>query len=258
MLAVLSWVIGKAVGRRFIRFQSQIRSDFNELEKTKNQLQYLALHDDLTDLPNRLFLIDFIEQKIKQSLLTDTSLAIMFVDIDDFKKVNDAFGHSTGDELLKVVAKRFESLLDQNSIVARFGGDEFVFCFSGLASAIEAEHKGMAVYDAFHDTFAIKGKSIASSCSVGVALFPQDAKHAEDLISKADTALYTSKARQKGGVLFYDESINQQVQYELTLEEELRGAMERDELYMLYQPQIHLETGKLVSVEALIRWNNAT
>ncbi|MGF1720276.1 cache domain-containing protein [Vibrio kyushuensis] len=256
LLAALSWFIGDAVGRRFMRFQKQIKQDFHELEETKDKLQYLALHDSLTELPNRLFLIEFIEQQLEKSRDNGNFLAIMFVDLDDFKKVNDAFGHSTGDRLLAKVGSQFETLLGKEDIVARFGGDEFVFCFSNLSCVLDAEKIGLDICDLLTKDFTISGKVISSSCSVGVALYPQDAHYAEDLIAKADTALYTSKARKKGHVLFYDESINQQVQYELSLEKELRCALKNDELYMVYQPQIDLNSGNLKGVEALIRWEN--
>ncbi|WGW01344.1 cache domain-containing protein [Vibrio sp. YMD68] len=256
VLAALSLFIGNTVGRRFLRLQHKINQDFHELEETKNQLQYLALHDSLTKLPNRVFLIDFINQQIKQCQGNGKYTAIMFVDLDDFKKVNDAFGHSTGDQLLAQIGAKFETLLNQNEIVARFGGDEFVFCFSNLSNVLEAENRGVEICQIFQEEFLIAGKVISSSCSVGVSIYPQDARDAEDLIAKADTALYTSKARKKGNVLFYDESINRQVQYELSLENELRCALKLGELYMVYQPQIDLNTGKLQSVEALIRWNN--
>ncbi|MEZ8823406.1 cache domain-containing protein [Vibrio amylolyticus] len=258
VLAALSLFIGNAVGHRFLRLQRQIKHDFHELEETKNKLQYLALHDSLTELPNRLFLIEFIRKQIKKSEQSNQHLAIMFVDLDDFKKVNDAFGHATGDQLLAKIGAKFETLLGHDDIVARFGGDEFVFCFSNLSNAREAEHKGSEIYKIFQEEFMISGKIISSSCSVGVSIYPQDASEAEELISKADTALYTSKARKKGHILFYDESINQQVQYELSLEKELRSALKRDELYMLYQPQIDLNNGQLEGVEALIRWKNPT
>ncbi|MGY3569183.1 bifunctional diguanylate cyclase/phosphodiesterase [Vibrio paucivorans] len=256
LLAVISLFIGHLVGQRFVRFQKQINADFDELKATKDKLQYQALHDELTALPNRTYLLDFIDQAKTKSLFSGKSLAVMFVDIDDFKKVNDAFGHSIGDQLLAMVSERFQTLLDDHSIVARFGGDEFVFCFSEIDSVLEAEQKGLEICNAFSDVFQINNKVVNSTCSIGVSIFPQDASNAEDLIAKADTALYTSKALKKGHVLFYDESINKQVQYELALENELRGALEREELYMLYQPQIHLNSERLVSVEALIRWNS--
>ncbi|MEF1290998.1 bifunctional diguanylate cyclase/phosphodiesterase, partial [Vibrio sp. M260118] len=255
-LGLLSLMIGKAVGKRFHRLQKQISSDFQQLESAKDQLQYQALHDSLTTLPNRVYLIDFIKQAIEQSSKDNRVTAIMFVDLDDFKKVNDAFGHSIGDKLLTKVGLQFEQLLNDNQLVARFGGDEFVFCFPNLDSVLEAEQIAANIRAVFQDEIEVEGKVISSNCSIGVSLYPQDGLNPEELIAKADTALYTSKARRKGKVLFFDESINKRVQYELTLEKQLRCAIKNNELYMVFQPQIELSSGKLKSVEALLRWHN--
>ncbi len=255
-LAIISLIVGKAVGRRFHRLQKQISSDFKQLEDAKDQLQYQALHDSLTTLPNRLYLVEFIQNAIKNSSKDESVTAVMFVDLDDFKKVNDAFGHTVGDKLLTEIGHQFEQLLTKDQIVSRFGGDEFVFCFPNLEGVLEAEQIATEIRRVFQQELEVDGKVISSSCSIGVALYPQDGLNPEELIAKADTALYTSKARRKGKVLFFDESINKRVQYELTLEKELRCAIKKDELYMVFQPQIDLHTGKMESVEALLRWHN--
>ncbi|WP_244225156.1 bifunctional diguanylate cyclase/phosphodiesterase [Vibrio aquaticus] len=255
-LGIISLMIGNAVGKRFRRLKTQISSDFRQLESAKDQLQYQALHDSLTSLPNRAYLIDFIRQAISSSSQDNTLTAVMFVDLDDFKKVNDAFGHSIGDKLLTQVGQRFDALLRSNQLVSRFGGDEFVFCFPNLGSVSDAERIAASIREIFQSEIEVEGKVISSSCSIGVSLYPQDGLNPEDLIAKADTALYTSKARRKGKVLFFDESINKRVQYELTLEKQLRCAIKNDELYMVYQPQIELCSGKIESVEALLRWHN--
>lgn len=255
-LGLISLMIGNAVSKRFRRLQKQISSDFQQLESTKDQLQYQALHDSLTSLPNRVYLIDFIQQAIASSSRNDNVTAVMFVDLDDFKKVNDAFGHAIGDKLLTKVGHEFDQILSDDQIVSRFGGDEFVFCFPNLASILEAEQIAADIRAIFQNELEVDGKVISSSCSIGVALYPQDGLNPEELIAKADTALYTSKARRKGKVLFFDESINKRVQYELTLEKQLRRAIKNNELYMVFQPQIDLSSGKLQSVEALLRWHN--
>lgn len=256
VLAIISLVVGKTVGKRFHRLQKQISSDFKQLESAKDQLQYQALHDSLTTLPNRVYLIDFIQDAILKSSKDERVTAIMFVDLDDFKKVNDAFGHSIGDKLLTEVGRKFEQILHDDQIVARFGGDEFVFCFPNLENALEAEQMATNIRRVFQQELNVEGKVISSSCSIGVSLYPQDGLNPEELIAKADTALYTSKARKKGKILFFDESINRRVQYELALEKELRCAIKNDELYMVFQPQIDLFSGKMESVEALLRWHN--
>ncbi|WP_334550924.1 cache domain-containing protein [Vibrio scophthalmi] len=256
ILGLLSWVVGKRVGLRYRIMQKQISRDFTQLQEAKSELQHQALHDSLTELPNRTFLIEFIQEAIRNANQETPLTAIMFVDIDDFKKVNDAFGHSVGDKLLTYVGHQFTEMLNDHSLVARFGGDEFVFCFPQLGSVLDAEEIAHQIRDIFKQEMVVDGKVISTSCSIGVSIYPQDGLNPEELITRADTALYTSKARRKGRVLFFDESINKRVQYELTLEKELRNAIRNNELYMVFQPQINLQSGQFESVEALLRWHN--
>lgn len=180
----------------------------------------------------------------------------MFVDLDDFKKINDRFGHEVGDILLQSISHKFSNLLEHDDIVSRFGGDEFVFCFPSLNSKSEAENKLRDVQSVFNQNFDINGKSITTSCSVGITMYPDDADNSLDLISKADIVLYKSKEKHKGGALFFDQSIDEQVNYEFSLEEELRAALDNNEITVVYQPQIDIKTGLLCGVEALSRWHN--
>ncbi|WP_254052642.1 cache domain-containing protein [Aliivibrio sp. EL58] len=258
LLTALSLGLSWYVGMRFDKFKKQIHSDFTLLEKTKNEMQHMALHDALTQLPNRLMLESKIELGIQYAREKGQSLAVMFVDLDDFKKINDRFGHEVGDILLQSISHKFSSLLKPNDIVSRFGGDEFVFCFPLLSSKLEAEHRLKEIQSVFNENFDINGKSISTSCSIGVTMFPDNADNSLDLISKADIVLYKSKAKQKGGALFFDQSIDEQVSYEFSLEEELRTALDNNEISVVYQPQIDIETGLLCGVEALSRWHNKT
>ena len=219
-------------------------------------MQHMALHDSLTQLPNRVMLESKIELGIQRAELSEKKLAVMFVDLDDFKKINDRFGHEVGDVLLKKISSKFSRMLKGQDIVARFGGDEFVFCFPLLTSVEEAEAKVELIKSVFNEQFLIHGKAISTSCSIGVAMYPSDANNSTALISKADIVLYKSKEKQKGGSLFFDQSIDDQVSYEFHLEEELRFALDRSEIFVCYQPQINIQTGKLCGVEALCRWNN--
>ncbi|MDG3085659.1 cache domain-containing protein [Vibrio hannami] len=257
VIALFSLSLSRMIAKRFQRFQSRINHDFNSLQTTKDQLEYLAQHDELTGLPNRSLLHNHILDGINFSKRNFTQLAVMFVDLDDFKKVNDLYGHSAGDKLLSEIGKKFETIMDNHDFVARFGGDEFIFCFSNLASVEQAQIKVEQIKEVFKRQFVIDGKVMFASCSIGVSMYPSDGDDPEDLISKADIVLYKSKARQKGDVLFFDSSINQQVQHDFLLERELRGAIERGELTAVYQPQIESTTGKLHGVEALLRWNNS-
>lgn len=258
ILTVLSLILSWYVGMRFNKFKKRIHSDFTLLEKTKNEMQHMALHDALTQLPNRLMLESKIEFGIQNARIKGNYLAVMFVDLDDFKKINDRFGHEVGDILLQRISHKFSDLLEGDDIVSRFGGDEFVFCFPSLSSKSEAENRLKDIQSVFNENFDINGKSISTSCSIGIAMFPDHADNSLDLISKADIVLYKSKAKQKGGALFFDQSIDEQVSYEFSLEEELRTALNNNEISVVYQPQIDIKTGLLCGVEALSRWNNKT
>ncbi|MBL4942041.1 MAG: cache domain-containing protein [Colwellia sp.] len=252
----LSLFLTKYLAKRFTLYENRINKDFTELNKVKVQSQYQALHDSLTTLPNRILLDEHIKQGILSSRKNNKSLAVVFVDLDDFKKTNDLYGHSVGDALLQHLGDSFNKLLEKSDSVARFGGDEFIFNFPELSSQAEAEHKVKAIQQIFDQEFIIKNKSIYSSCSIGVAMFPKDGENSEELISKADIALYKSKSEQKGRSLFFNESINKQVKRDFLIESELRLALAEKELTVHYQPQISVETGEILGVEALIRWQN--
>ncbi len=256
VVALFSFGIGRLIARRFTRFQQRISNDFANLNSTKDKLEYLAQHDELTGLPNRSLLHDHIERGIESSRAALSQLAVMFVDLDDFKKVNDLYGHSAGDLLLSEIGNKFEGIMGSHDFVARFGGDEFIFCFPNLASLEETQSKVEAIKNVFTQQFVIDGKVLFASCSIGVSMFPSDGDDPEELISKADIVLYKSKARQKGDVLFFDNSINKQVQHDFLLERELRGAIERGEISVVYQPQISAQSGKIYGVESLLRWHN--
>ncbi|RKF13773.1 EAL domain-containing protein [Alginatibacterium sediminis] len=256
ILGIISLYIGEMVSKRFLRFQSKINTDMTRLEDAKDRLHYQAHFDSLTGLANRIQLNQFITKAIKNSQDQHRLLAVMFVDLDDFKKVNDAYGHPIGDALLVELGKRFGPLLNENQMVSRFGGDEFVFCFPELENLQAAKQFAQDILAVFDDEFIIMGKTISTACSVGVAICPTDADNADELITKADTALYSLKANRKGRYLFFDDSIQQKLQYEMSLERELRGALENQELSMHYQPQVCLETKKIMAVESLLRWKN--
>ncbi len=256
LFMAISLLLSVQVSARFSRFQSKINNHFDELEQTRDQMQYMALHDVLTGLPNRILLIDNIEVALRKASHEGKKIAIAFVDLDDFKRINDLHGHSAGDSLLKKVGERFQNLLEGDDSVARFGGDEFVFCFPALDSVKEAERKVQLVKNVFTQSFEVSQRSLLTNCSIGVSMYPSDGMDVETLIRNADIVLYKSKAQNKGSVMFYDDSINEQVQQAFRLEEQLREAINNDEISVVYQPQIDIKTLKMVGVEALARWHN--
>jgi diguanylate cyclase (GGDEF)-like protein len=249
--------LGRQITTRFAAFQGKITHDFERLERTKNQMEFMALHDSLTGLPNRTQLHMRIRQEIELTKKNSNKLAVMFVDLDDFKKINDAYGHNSGDKLLQKLSMEFNDLAANEATVSRFGGDEFIFSFPNMASIRDIERKVESIGRVFTNEFQVDGHTMKTGCSIGVSVYPDDGDDPEDLITKADIVLYKSKAKEKGRALFYDQTINEQVQYDFKLEKKLRSAVALNEIYVVYQPQINASTGKLSGLEALARWNNA-
>lgn len=256
LMVGLSFVASHIIVKRFGKFQQRITDDFERLEESKNQMQYMALHDPLTGLSNRSALIEQIETGIEQSKDSQKKLAVIFLDLDDFKKVNDLYGHSVGDKLLECLSRKFESLLEPQDSVARFGGDEFIFCFPALDDKQHAIAKTSAVKSVFDEPLIIDGRLLTADCSIGVSMYPCDSDSAETLITNADMVLYRSKQNKKGSILFFDHEINQQIKDEYQIEQQLKHALRRQELSVVYQPQICTARGETVGVEALVRWNS--
>jgi diguanylate cyclase (GGDEF)-like protein len=256
LVMVISIWVGRLIAQRFKNFQQRINHDFGELEKAKDKMQFMALHDALTGLPNRSLLADMINNGIELARRKEKNLAVMFVDLDDFKKINDLYGHSVGDQLLEMVSHKFQALLDEGETVSRFGGDEFIFCFPDLIDKKAAEAKVERINNVFHDQFVLNGKILTIHCSIGISMYPTDSESSAGLIRKADIVLHKSKVQNKGKAMFYDDRIDAEVQFDYLVEEELRRAIYKNEISVLYQPQVDLKTGNMVGVEALARWNS--
>ncbi|CAM3574211.1 Phytochrome-like protein cph2 [Vibrio aerogenes CECT 7868] len=258
LLILLSAYVSHLIARRFNQFQQRIIDDVNHLEQTKNQMEYMAHHDALTGLPNRILMIKKINQSIRLARKHHRHVAVMFVDLDNFKNVNDLYGHTLGDQLLKVLGHKFKAIMDEKGFVSRFGGDEFIFCFPDLNNKTEAKAKIKIIRQTLETPVNIEGKTLSVGCSIGITMYPSDSADAETLISKADAALYKSKSHKKGEASFYDQSISEQIQFDLTIENDLQHALKKQQVYILYQPQINTTTGQIVGVEALARWNHET
>lgn len=255
-LTLSSLYVGNLIARRFEIFQDKIEEDFNELNTTKDNMEHMALHDALTELPNRVLMLTDMQESIQSAAANNEKLAVMFVDLDNFKNVNDMFGHHIGDLLLGVVSKRFKALSASCGTVSRFGGDEFIFCFKQLNNKKEAEDKANLIRESLSQPILVEGKSLSVGCSIGIALYPDNASTAEQLISQADTVLYKSKGVKKGQALFYSNNISAQIKRRMAIEHSLRHAIEAEELFVLYQPQMNASDQNLVSVEALLRWQH--
>ena len=225
-------------------------------EEAEQSLQHIAYHDELTGLPNKNLLIDRIDQSIKISLRDNQQMAILFLDLDRFKNINDSLGHTVGDKLLKEVSTRLYKTLRSHDTISRNGGDEFVIVLEKLKNSDVAVHVAKKIIACLTDTFNIFSHKIHIGASIGISIYPSDGDTPLILIRNADTAMY--RAKQAGGnqLQFYDKSMSNQLRDRLELENELHSALERNEFYMVYQPQINCKTGSTTGFESLVRWNN--
>ena len=226
-------------------------------EEAEQSLQYLAYHDELTGLPNRNLLVDRINQSIKISSRDNQQMAILFLDLDRFKSINDSLGHNVGDELIKEIPTRLYKILRSHDTVSRNGGDEFVVVLEKLKDTNEAVYVAKKIIQCLTETFNIQSHTIHIGASIGISVYPDDGDAPLILLRNADTAMY--RAKQSGGnqLQFYDESMSHQLRDRLELETELHNAIENNEFYMVYQPKVDCNSGKTVGFESLIRWNNA-
>jgi len=225
-------------------------------EQAEYELQHLAYHDELTGLPNKNLLVDRIKQSIKTSSRDKQQMAILFLDLDRFKNINDSLGHTIGDKLLKEVASRLYTTLRSHDTVSRNGGDEFVIVLERLKDSSQAIYVAKKVITCLTDPFEIHSHKIHIGASIGISIFPSDGETPLTLLRNADTAMY--RAKQAGGnqLQFYDKSMSNQLRDRLELENELHSALDNNEFHMVYQPQISCITNATTGFESLIRWNN--
>lgn len=228
-----------------------------EREEARQSIRRMAFYDALTGLPNRSFLLAQAQRSIVEMAREQAGLAVLFIDLDRFKQINDALGHASGDELLRVMAQRLRSVLRESDLVGRLSGDEFVLVLPRMNSTQVTSflERLMALLSC---PTTIAGTSVVVSASVGISLFPGDGLDMESLLHRADIAMYQAKRIERGSFSFYVEAMNRIAQDRLVMETALRNAMASDSLQLFYQPQIDLNSGRLVGVEALARWTHPT
>jgi diguanylate cyclase (GGDEF)-like protein/PAS domain S-box-containing protein len=231
--------------------------DITERKRAEEQARYLSQHDPLTGLPNRTLMRDRLHQAVSHARRNNSLVALMCLDLDRFKLVNDSFGHGQGDALLMQVAQRVTACLRDTDTVARLGGDEFTVMLPDIASPQAAGEVAGRILKQFSKPFASQEEQdIYVSASIGISLFPRDGAEAESLVKYADTAMYSAKDSGRNSYRYFTEDLNKQVREKVTLEAGLRRAIERGELRLLYQPKIELASKRVIGAESLVRWQH--
>ncbi len=233
-----------------------IIQDITERQQSEERLQHLAHHDPLTDLPNRVLLQDRLNQAMREAHQLERLVAVMFLDLDRFKTINDTLGHHIGDALLKAVAERLAICLRPGDTVSRLGGDEFTIILANLAHVDDVTHVVQKIMGQFMSPFRIGGRDLFVSPSVGITLYPVDEKDAMSLLKDADIAMYRAKELGRNQFQFYTPELNVRAAHRLELETGLRQAIERQEFILHYQPLVDLKTGRIRGMEALLRWQH--
>jgi diguanylate cyclase (GGDEF)-like protein/PAS domain S-box-containing protein len=230
--------------------------DITDRKVAEDRVRFLAYYDVLTELPNRTLLKDRLDKALAGSRRRKDKVAVLFLDLDRFKVINDSLGHSFGDLLLRKVADRLNKEAREQDTVARIGGDEFVVVLAGLKDMTDAAVAAQRVMDAMIAEFVIQERPLSVNCSMGISIFPEHGADGETLIKNADAAMYTAKEGGRNRFQFFSEEMNTQVMERLTLEHGLRDALDRNELFLVYQPQMDVATGAVVGFEALLRWRH--
>lgn len=228
--------------------------DITEHKARQQKMEQIALYDSLTGLGNRVLFKSQLEKVISNVSRTQTKTAVLFIDIDDFKAINDGFGHETGDHILKAVAQRLESHVRQNDSVSRVSGDEFIILLNDLQAYDDASKVTQQIIDSFKEPVIEKGREIFVTVSIGISITPDDSHQESELLNNADLAMYRAKQNGRNNYQFYCVEMNEEVREKSLIETELKAAIKNETFYLVYQPVIDLNNGNIVGAEALIRW----
>jgi diguanylate cyclase (GGDEF)-like protein/PAS domain S-box-containing protein len=230
--------------------------DITERKRAEDQIKSLAYHDALTGLPNRLLFTDRLSLAVTQAARQSHHLAVLFLDIDRFKVINDSLGHTLGDRLLQAVAERLQGCVREADTVARLGGDEFTLLLPGVTQPTDVARVAEKILEALKQPFKMEGRELYCTVSMGISVFPEDGQDAETLVKNADTAMYRAKEQGRDNYQLYTPAMNASAVERLQLESGLRRALARNELEIHYQPVLDLSNGRVHGVEALLRWRH--
>jgi len=230
--------------------------DITDRKVAEERIQFLAYYDALTGLPNRTLLQDRLAKALAGASRRNDKVALLFLDLDGFKIINDSLGHSVGDLLLKQIADRLKRFSRDQDTVARLGGDEFLIVLSDVKDIPDAAVAAERLMDAMTGGFVVQGHPLSVSCSLGISIFPEHGVDGETLIKNADAAMYSAKDNGRNNIQLFTDQMNAQAVERLALESSLRRALEKKELFLVYQPQMDVATGKITGLEALLRWQH--
>ncbi|GAB3552393.1 hypothetical protein GCM10027343_37920 [Noviherbaspirillum agri] len=234
-----------------------VSTDVTERKITEQRVEQLAYYDSVTNLPNRRLLEDRVDQAMHMAQRSSKKVALFYMDLDNFKNINDSLGHHIGDMLLREIADRLMQCVREEDTVARFGGDEFVIVLPDLEKGEQAVAVAEKILDATSRQIFLHGHQIHTTISIGIAIYPDDAGHRNELMQHADSALYQAKGHGRDNYQFFTEELNRQIMRNSSIERQLREAMTEGHLHLWYQPQVDITTGKLIGAEALLRCRNS-
>jgi diguanylate cyclase (GGDEF)-like protein/PAS domain S-box-containing protein len=230
-----------------------VSTDLSDLRNAEEEIEFNATHDALTGLPNRVLFNDRLEQALAQAHRTHGQVAVLLIDLDKFKTVNDTMGHAAGDELLTQVADRARATMRESDTIGRHGGDEFACVLPGLEDSVDVNTVTQRLLETLSAPYEIESREVDISASIGVAVYPADGSDAAALVKHADIAMYSAKTLGRSRVQFYSEELQERLEERVLVEREISNALTENRYYLLYQPQVDLRTGQIIGAEALLR-----
>ncbi|MEA1952936.1 MAG: EAL domain-containing protein [Campylobacterota bacterium] len=258
IILVLTIFLAFYISRTLGKMEVELLTTHDNLQKRKQKLRYIAYHDSLTGLPNRLMFLDKLDQFIKHTKHSNKKAVVLFIDLDHFKNINDSYGHSLGDELLIAVAQRLQSVIGEEETISRLGGDEFVIILENIEEINDAKIIAKKLIEVFQKPIELNKHIFYITLSIGASVYPDDSNKSEILLRNADSAMYKAKELGRNNYQLYTSDMTERSIERVLMERSLRDALTKDEFEVYYQPQVLAESGEIIGLEALIRWNHPT